>query len=172
MGIAMMRSYGTVVKKYYEQRAPREQKLLLLCVFCCVALLVFYGLVQPLVFKYEDARAHYQNTQKQWAWIQANDASFQQLAKQGGDLNAAFKGSLLSLVNQTARKSNIVLKRFEPKGSDKLRVWLEQVNFDQLVIWLEIFHQKGLDIAQISLDRQDHELGQVSAQILLVRSRV
>ncbi len=71
-------------------------------------------------------------------------------ASQGG----SFKGSILSLVNNTAKAKNIALKRFEPEGDKGLRIWLDQANFNSVIDWLEVLEtQKGITIEQISIDK-------------------
>ena len=63
-------------------------------------------------------------------------------------------GSILSVVNNTAKAKNITLKRFEPEGQDGLRVWLDRANFNSVIDWLEILEtQKGISIEQISIDK-------------------
>ncbi len=64
------------------------------------------------------------------------------------------KGSILSVVNNTAKAKNISLKRFEPEGKTGLRIWLDQANFNSVIDWLDILEsQKGLTIEQISIDK-------------------
>ena len=46
--------------------------------------------------------------------------------------------SLLSLVDRTAKSGRLgtALKRVQPDGDEKVGVWLEAANFDDLVRWL------------------------------------
>ena len=63
-------------------------------------------------------------------------------------------GSILSVVNNTAKAKSITLKRFEPEGQHGLRVWLDRANFNSVIDWLEILEtQKGISIEQISIDK-------------------
>ncbi|MEH6344752.1 MAG: type II secretion system protein M [Bermanella sp.] len=63
-------------------------------------------------------------------------------------------GSILGVVNNTAKAKNITLKRFEPEGQQGLRVWLDSANFNSVIDWLEILEtQKGISIEQISIDK-------------------
>jgi general secretion pathway protein M len=85
-------------------------------------------------------------------------------------LQAAGNGtSLLTLVDQTAKSAGLgtSVKRVEPQGDDKLRVQLEQVSFDQMILWLDSLKQEhGVVAINVIVDRQT-ESGQVNARLLL-----
>ncbi|MEY8203694.1 MAG: type II secretion system protein M, partial [Bermanella sp.] len=92
----------------------------------------------------------------------ASELTFHQTMKENAHLfatanpasGASFKGSILSLVNNTAKAKNIALKRFEPEGTRGLRIWLDQANFNSVIDWLELLEtQKGITIEQISIDK-------------------
>ncbi len=74
-------------------------------------------------------------------------------------------GSLLSLVDQTARRSGLgsAMTRVEPDGSDKVRIRLERVNFDKMMRWLEELQTKHeVSINSITVDQhQDNGLANV-----------
>jgi len=92
----------------------------------------------------------------------ASELKFHQKMKENAHLfssgnaasGAAFKGSILSVVNNTAKAKNIALKRFEPEGTTGLRIWLDQAHFNSVIDWLEVLEvQKGITIEQISIDK-------------------
>lgn len=63
-------------------------------------------------------------------------------------------GSILGTVNQLAKTKGIALKRFEPEGSNGLRVWLDKVEFNKAIDWLELLEaEKGIGVEQISIDK-------------------
>jgi general secretion pathway protein M len=63
-------------------------------------------------------------------------------------------GSILGTVNQLAKTKGIALKRFEPEGSNGLRVWLDKVEFNKAIDWLELLEaEKGIEVEQISIDK-------------------
>lgn len=76
--------------------------------------------------------------------------------------------SLLIVVDQTARSAglNTALKRVEPQGNDKVRVWLEQVGFDQLIDWLDTLRrEQAIQTANAAIERQAS--GRVDARLIL-----
>ncbi len=92
----------------------------------------------------------------------ASELKFHQKMKENAHLfssgsttsGTSFQGSILSLVNNTAKAKNIALKRFEPEGKRGLRIWLDQAHFNSVIDWLETLEsQKGITIEQISIDK-------------------
>ena len=63
------------------------------------------------------------------------------------------EGSLLSIASATAKQFDITFNRFEPVGDDKVRLRLDQVEFNALVSWLGVLESdKGFVAVDISLD--------------------
>lgn len=86
-------------------------------------------------------------------------------------LPAGSRRSLLIVVDQTARAAGLgsAIKRVEPQGDDKVRVWLEQVSFDKLIGWLEALRRdQGIQTANAVMDRQAS--GRVDARLILQES--
>lgn len=76
--------------------------------------------------------------------------------------------SLLIVVDQSARAAGLgtAVKRVEPQGDDRVRVWLEQASFDQLIGWLDTLRQdQGIQTANAVIDRQAD--GRVDARLIL-----
>jgi len=103
-------------------------------------------------------------------WMNQALAEVKQL---GGGSGAAVKSrdgrSLMAVVDQTAKRSGLGtgLKRLEPEGQAAVKVWLEQVAFDDMLRWLISLEQKnGLAVATITIDRQDAE-GRINARMTL-----
>ena len=66
---------------------------------------------------------------------------------------AVREGSLLSIASATAKQFDITFNRFEPVGDDKVRLRLDQVEFNALVSWLGVLESdKGIVAVDISLD--------------------
>ena len=62
--------------------------------------------------------------------------------------------SLLAVVNESTSARGISLKRVEPKNDQSLRVWIENVSFNQLIAWIGLLQKNhGVSIETITLDR-------------------
>ncbi|CAK0778416.1 Type II secretion system protein M [Gammaproteobacteria bacterium] len=80
--------------------------------------------------------------------------------------------SLLALVDRSARAAGMSasLKRVEPEGKDKVRVWLEDVIFDVLIPWVaDLQKSQGVTPESLVVDRQP-TLGRVNARLVLAGS--
>ncbi|KZY73507.1 type II secretion system protein GspM [Oleiphilus sp. HI0067] len=74
---------------------------------------------------------------------------------------------LVSTVTNMARKQSLNLKRFEPSGENKVKLWVEDVSFDTLVTWLSTLERSvGVQVEQISVEKEDKP-GVVSARLTL-----
>ena len=81
-------------------------------------------------------------------------------------------GSLLSQSDSSARKQGLgqALKRVEPDGQSRVRVWLEKAEFDAVMRWLaQLRRDYGVQVNSMVFDRQD-EPGLINGRIVLERS--
>ncbi|MBL4867558.1 MAG: type II secretion system protein M [Pseudomonadales bacterium] len=167
-GLAEVKQQFADIKLKYYSLSPRDRgALVILSVFLgCV--LFFYLVWSPVNQGAEDAYDRYQNKVKLMAWMKANES----VAKRAANMSGASAGSrggksILSLVNATSGQNGVSLKRFEPKGEDGLRIWLENVSFDAMLKWLGILSNTyGIVIANITVESQK-ESGKINATIIL-----
>ena len=77
--------------------------------------------------------------------------------------------SLLGTIDRTAKTGKLgkSVKRVQPDGQTKARVWMENVSFDSMVDWLEkLQRQQGIRIVTSVIEKQD-EPGLVNARLVL-----
>jgi general secretion pathway protein M len=76
---------------------------------------------------------------------------------------------LLTLVSTTAKENQIVFKRFQPDGDNVLKLWMEHVSFNSLLLWLHgIDKTNGISVEEISVE-QSKEGGYVDVRLTLKR---
>ena len=102
-------------------------------------------------------------------WMVSKEAEAK--AATGGQEKTTQRSSapMISIINQSAQKNQITLKRFEPEGDAKLRVWVEEVPFNNFILWvqeLETAHQ--VHVSSLSLDNPE-QTGRISAKLILNR---
>ncbi|WP_275100444.1 type II secretion system protein GspM [Sedimenticola hydrogenitrophicus] len=79
--------------------------------------------------------------------------------------------SLLSLIDQSSESSGIktAIKRLMPEGDAKVRVHLENAEFNRLISWLiSNYQQQGISTEALNI-RVTDEPGTISGTVLLVR---
>ncbi len=136
---------------WFNALGSRDQ-ILVKALSALIALaLIFTWTLQPSQAAVKSAESRFN---KEFKFHQKMKENAHLFAGSGSNNTGSFKGSILSLVNNTAKAKNIALKRFEPEGDKGLRVWLDQVNFNSVIDWLELLEvQKGITIEQISIDK-------------------
>lgn len=158
------------MKEWWEGLQASEQRILALGAVALVLIFAFFGIWQPLQ---KDVVSLEQEVEQQRAikrWMTQAAAEVKQLRGNGAAVARPKDGrSLLAVVDQTAKRSGLGagLKRLEPDGQAAVKVWLEQVKFDDMVRWLNQLQSKNaLSVDSITIDRQD-EPGRVNARMTL-----
>ena len=159
----------SVLSARYNQLETRDQKaLLILSAF--LALSLVYMLVWLPVEEKSHAAERSRDSKRQLVEWMVSKESEAKVASVGQvktrKTNAA---PMLTIINRSAQKNQITLKRFEPEGDSRLRVWVEDVSFSHFILWvqeLEATHQ--IHVSSLSLDNPDQS-GRISAKLTLKR---
>ena len=147
---------------------PRDRLMLSLLAIILGVLLLVYGAMIP-AHRYADQASQYYRTQTELlAWVNANAAKVESLPAFGQELHSEIGSeSLLTLASGGAEQYQISFKRFEPNGDHELRIWLEKIPFNQLLLWLgDLKLKHGVKVIQANFDRRDLP-GTVNARIVL-----
>ena len=160
---------------YWMQLRPREQLLLSLAGLVLLLALLFLLVWEPVMQEHRRLQQNLVQQQQLLAWMQQSAAEVRRL--QGGkgqqrQDRARAGQSLLALIDSTAKRARLgaALKRVEPDGAGRVRVWLEQAAFDDLVRWLGQLQQRyGVRVDSIAVDRDDKP-GRVAARVVFAGS--
>ena len=149
------------------QQLPEKdrQALLLLSVFAALLIFIF-AIYLPAQSYHDRARQNAQIGQELYQWLESKE----QQAKSTSPKSQAKSSnrSLLTLVTETAKSSGLSLKRVQPEGSDRIRLWLEAAPFNQMIIAIDKLQSlHNLKIDELSMDRKDS--GKVDARATLSR---
>lgn len=156
----------------YDQLPRRDQQALKLMVAALVLALLYFAIWRPVAAYHEQSVAARENASELLAWMQENRGAIRDLGSSGDTgTSTADKPEdgreLMATVTSTARESGLDLQRFEPSGDSAIRVWLEEVPFNQVAEWLEGLNANhGILIDQAAMDRQDTP-GVVSVRLTL-----
>lgn len=147
----------------------RERMMVLLGIAGAVILLL-YGLWRPFLHRVHRLEAVVSEQRGLDQWMGEAAREVRRLRGAGAVPGAApDKQSLLAVVGKTAKQGGLgkAMKRVEPEGKDKVRVWLEEAAFDDLARWLErLAGEQGIRVARITVDRQE-QTGLVNARMTL-----
>lgn len=132
-------------------------------------LLLIYGAIQPAHRYATEASDYFQEKQQLLSWMKANANRVQSLPNSQLDTETNIHQSLLTIASATARTHQIKFKRFEPSGDRELRIWLEKMPFNQVMLWLDLLkNQHNVFVEQLNLDRRELA-GTVNARLVLRR---
>ncbi|MEL7399210.1 MAG: type II secretion system protein M [Pseudomonadota bacterium] len=146
----------------YENLGERDRAALKLLRVFAAALLLFYGILQPVYHYYKDGRERLQHNRDLLSWVQDNA---ERAALQ--DLQPEIERSSEPLIKQVSDSAlNLTLDRVQPEG-DKLRVWINQANFADVLQWLTLLAtERQIHVGQISIE-QTQQPGMVKVQVSL-----
>ncbi|MBF0192820.1 MAG: type II secretion system protein M [Magnetococcales bacterium] len=158
--------------------APRERRVVVGGGLVLVALLVEMWVIEPGLEWLEGRRRVVAEKSATLAWMKNAAQEVTRLKAAGlasqpsaaGGNGATGGGeSLLALADRTARERGLggALRRVEPEGSGRVRLWFEKVTFEGLMGWLsELDSRHGARAENITLDREESP-GQVSSRVVL-----
>lgn len=156
----------------YDQLPRRDQQALTVLAIAVFLGVLYFGIWRPVAGFHDQALSARENAEELLAWMQASEPALDRLSASEGSSSPAANApddgrALMALVTRSAGESGLSLQRFEPSGSDAIRVWLEDVPFAEVAAWLEgLNNDHGVVIDQAAMDKQD-EPGIVSVRLTL-----
>ncbi len=155
-------------QRQYEALPARDRLALKVLALVFVLLILYFAAWKPAEDFMNQAKSDLAYNQDILSLINTNSAVLAQSSKQSSSNKASLDSQqLVSTVTNMAKQKGVVLKRFEPSGGDKLKVWVDNASFDKMVIWLVSLKKSlGITVEQITIERDD-EPGLVSARLTL-----
>ncbi len=159
---------------FWNQLKPRERLLVGTAGVILIALILYLSVLEPFQNKVKSLEQRVAAQKSDVVWMQQAARELAVLRRQSpGAGNKAQGRSLLVLVDQSAKRNKLggSLKRVEPDGAARVRVWLERAPFDEVVKWLsELENQYQLQVESAVFDRTDAP-GLVNARLVFLGSR-
>jgi len=137
---------------------PRDRIALLAGGLAILFSLLQFLIIQPLHRQIDHLTHLVSNQAADLQWMQQAAEEIIRLRK-----NATIAGegaphaeSLLIIVGSSAKKVGIsqTMKRIEPIGEEGVRVWIEEVPFDDLLRWLGDLRARGVHSDNIAIERR------------------
>jgi general secretion pathway protein M len=156
------------MKEWFNGLEARERWLVMAATALLAVLLVYVALWEPLRQKVEELRSGTGELQLTLYWMQQASQEVKQLRGTGGVRARADGQSLLGLIDRSAKSGGLgtALKRVQPDGDQRVRVWLEGAGFDELVRWLAgLEDRQGVGVVNSVFEAKD-ESGRVDARLV------
>lgn len=143
------KSYQELEQKY-NALTDRDRLMVNVLAVLLTVFIVYQAVVSPAMDYLSDASKAYQKQLENYEWMVAKEPETRELMQSAA---SGREGSLLSVASATAKNHELSFSRFEPIGDDRVRLWLEQVKFNNVVSWLaELEAKQGVSAIDISLD--------------------
>lgn len=160
------------MKEWYNNLEQRERRILIAGAIALIIMLLYLLVWEPLVDKSLALEKSNKDNQALISWMEqsANEVrELQAKIKAGGPSSRSKGQSLLGIIDRTAKQAKLgnTVKRVQPDGKTKARVWLENVSFNEMIKWLEnLQRREGIHIDTSVIEKQD-EAGLVNARLVL-----
>ncbi|WP_341502776.1 type II secretion system protein M [Gallaecimonas sp. GXIMD4217] len=135
------------IKDWYDNLEARERRLIALAAPVALVGLLYWGIWTPLGEAVAQAQNRVNAKQNELDWLRDQGATV--LAARGGSRPVA-GGSLTQRVTNAARAHQITIARLQPTSSG-VAVWVDDVAFDALTLWLAQLQQQGLVVSQADI---------------------
>jgi general secretion pathway protein M len=158
------------MKDWFFGLEPRERVLVVAGAVVLGLLLLYLLILEPVSSRYSALREGVVQQKKTLVWMQQAAQQVQALKRSAPGAARGLGGrSLLAVVDQSARSANLgdSLKRIEPDGAKGVKVWLEGVAFDPMILWLgNLTRTYQIEASLITIEPQGS--GRVHARLTLL----
>lgn len=147
---------------------PRERNMVVFGAVALLCLMLYVLAWEPLVKKTESLHRSNLKQEALVAWMQTASQEVKQLRRTSGATGQLAKGqSLLTAIDTTAKAARLngAMKRVQPDGDNRVRVWLEGASFDDVMRWVHGLEQRqGVTAVNVTFEAKD-ESGRVDGRL-------
>ncbi|MBT4522900.1 MAG: type II secretion system protein M [Halieaceae bacterium] len=138
------------MKDWFTQLNQREQLSLLLLTLALGSYLLFVVVWSPLIDMRDEMADRNKGVAEQLQRVEALVWEVGQLRNLGVDHGG--RRNLTALINQSTRRLNLGIRRFQPNSRGEIQVRLESTSFDNMMRWLyEMEYEEGLLVREVSV---------------------
>ncbi|USD41226.1 type II secretion system protein M [Vibrio sp. SCSIO 43135] len=133
--------------------SQREQRLVMVCTALLVVGGIYWGVIQPLTERAEQAQMRINSEKQLLNWVSNTADEITSLRAQSGIKTSS--QPMNQVISSSARRFNIELIRVQPRD-EMIQVWIQPVVFNQFVNWLDYLQQEqGVGVEFLDIDRSE-----------------
>lgn len=156
------------MKEWLAGLEQRERHLVISGAVLLGLMLLYVIVWEPLTSKVDALRVSTTEQASTLRWMRQTAQEVKKLRGSGGRAKSMGGQSLLSVVDRTAKSGRLgtALKRVQPDGEKRVRVWMEAASFDDVMRWLVLLDTRyGVSIEN-SVFEMKQESGRVDARLV------
>jgi general secretion pathway protein M len=146
----------------------RERVLISLAGLCALFILVYLYIWEPKMIQLQNLRdVKVPQSEQTLAWVrQALEHADDRVADESEKI---IEGPLLTVIEQTAEKSGVrlMIRRMQPNQTRSVKIWMEEVPFDNWLHWLELLRLQNVYVDRTSIAKTSP--GLVRVRVTLAR---
>lgn len=160
------------LQQWYNGLESRERSLVIAATITIIITLFYLVIWEPIHQGLADQRQQYETQNNIHAWMQQAAQEVKTLKAGGSRAIKPSNQPVSIIIEQSASNAGLKnnLSKLDASGSTGARVKLDDVSFDQMLIWLNTLEQHhAIVVDSADIDRADKP-GTVSARLSLNRS--
>lgn len=160
------------LREWFAGLEQRERRLVLTGAVLLIIMILYVAIWEPLANSVDDLRVATREQKTTLMWMSQAAKELRQLRGSSGRSKSMNGQSLLTVVDRTAKTGQLgtALKRVQPDGEQKVRVWMEGASFDDVIRWLVLLESRyGIGI-ESSVFEVKENAGSVDVRLVLEAS--
>jgi len=154
------------LQQWWQSLVKRE-RIVVAALTVIVALLVFQSLIwQPLYQGRDNARNSVDKQAQLLSWIQKQALVVKQLQASSTQVTSSSQ-SISQRINTAAKSRKIEINRFQTSGDNSVQVWLDNADFSQSLLWLEVLQKRHRVIVESISVSETNKAGLVGIRATL-----
>ena len=157
------------MKEWFASLEQRERHLVIGGAVLLGLMLMYVVVWEPLTNNVNNLRVSTTEQASTLRWMRQAAQEVKKLRGSGGNRAKSTSGqSLLSMVDSTAKSGRLgaALKRVQPDGEKRVRVWMEAASFDDVMRWLVLLDTRYGVSVENSVFEMKQEFGRVDARLV------
>jgi len=144
------------IQAYLDGLNPRERRLVIGGGIFLLVFVLYQLTWAPFANGVADMQTKVNKQQQDLLWMQQAAQEVRSLQGGSGGRRPVHTGSLLGLIEKTARQRGLgsSIRKVQPEGQNGVRMWLDKVSFDAVMTWLdELQLKQGVMLSSFSVER-------------------
>jgi len=153
------------LKDQFNGLEARERKMLMLGVVAVVIFLIYALIYKPMNNSISQLQKSNATNQTLLVWMTKSAAALKRTSGKVNKVDKRRGRNMNVVINTTASSANISISRSQPRDNKQYQIWIDEVLFNDLLLWLNILQNDyGVIVSNINLGTTGN-IGQVKVNL-------